>query len=105
MPQGYVFLGSEDEEFNKRFMQHEFELDEDMKWFSLYDEILSIINDGVDSITDEQMELFKNERTGYKSKELAYAIAHCALCTKHPINNMSRYCKPCEYYPKKYDGK
>lgn len=105
MPQGYIFLGSEDEEFNKRFVQHEFHLDENMKWLSKYDECLKVIYGTIDDITDEQLELFKNERTGYKSKELTYAIVHCLLCTKHPINNMWRYCEPCEYYYKKYDGK
>ena len=105
MSQGYIFLGSEDEEFNKRFTQCEFELDESMTWFSLYDEMLSIINGGVDNITDEQcIKYATNQRTGKTgSKQLCYALAHCALCTKHPINNMSRYCAPCEFYIHKYD--
>ena len=105
MSQGYIFLGSEDEEFNKRFTQCEFELDKSMTWFSLYDEMLSIINGGVDNITDEQcIKYATNQRTGKTgSKQLCYALAHCALCTKHPINNMSRYCAPCEFYIHKYD--
>ena len=105
MPQGYVFLGSEDEEFNKRFVQHEFKLDESMKDFSLYDEMLSIINGAVDDITEEQrIKYATNQRNGKTgSKQLAYALVHCALCTKHPINNMCRYCEPCEFYYHKYD--
>lgn len=106
MSQGYVFLGSDSEEFNKRFMQCEFHLDEDMKeWFSLYDEVLSIINGTVDDITEEQcIKYATNQETGKTgSKQLAYALAHCMLCTKHPIDNMYRYCAPCEYYYHKYD--
>ena len=105
MPQGYVYLGSGNKEFDERFVQCEFRLDENMPYFSKYHDCLEIIQKTVDDITDEQIEMFKNERTGYKSKELAYALAHCLVCSKHPINNMLRYCQPCEYYPKKYDGK
>ena len=105
MPQGYVYLGSGDETFDKRFVQCKFELDKSMSHLSSYKACLEVIQGTIEEITDEQMELFKNERTGYKSKELAYAIAHCLVCTKHPINNMIRYCSPCEYYPKKYDRK
>ena len=105
MPQGYVFLGSEDKEFNKRFMQHEFELDESMKSFSLYDEMLSIIKGNIDNITEDQcIKYATNQKTGKTgSKQLCYALAHCMLCTKHPINNMYRYCEPCEFYYHKYD--
>ena len=105
MPQGYVYLGSGDKEFDKRFVQCKFELDTNMLQDSWYNDCFKIIQGTVEDVTDEQMELFKNECTGYKSKELAYAVAHCLVCTKHPINNMIRYCSPCEYYPKKYDGK
>ena len=105
MSQGYIFLGSEDEELNKRFMQPEFKLDEDMKWFSLYDEMLSIISGNINDITEDQcIKYVTNSKTGKTgSKQLCYALAHCALCTKHPINNMNRYCEPCEFYPHKYD--
>ena len=105
MPQGYIFLGSEDEEFNKRFTQCEFKLDKDMTWFSLYNEMLSIINGTVDDITEKQcIEYATNRKTGkVGGKQLCYALAHCALCTKHPINNMYRYCTPCEFYIHKYD--
>jgi hypothetical protein len=105
MPQGYIFLGSEDEEFNKRFMQHEFKLDESMKSFSLYDEMLSIIKGNIDNITEDQcIKYATNQKTGKTgSKQLCYALAHCILCTKHPINNMYRYCEPCEFYYHKYD--
>lgn len=105
MPQGYVFLGSEDKDFNERFTQHEFKLDKEIKWFSLYDEMLSIINGTIDDITEEQcIKYGTNQQTGKTgSKQLVYALAHCMLCTKHPIDNMCRYCEPCEFYPHKYD--
>ena len=105
MPQSYIFLGSEDEKFNERFTQHEFKLDEEMKWFSLYDEMLSIINGTVDDITEEQrIKYGTNQRTGkIGSKQLVYSLAHCSLCTKHPIDNMYHYCEPCEFYFRKYD--
>lgn len=105
MPRGYTFLGSEDEEFNKRFMQHEFKLDETMSENPFYNEMLSIINGTVDDITEEQrIKYATNQRTGkIGSNQLCYALAHCALCTKHPINNMYRYCVSCEFYIHKYD--
>lgn len=107
MSQGYVFLGSDSEEFNKRFIQCEFHLDEELakEKDSIFNEALSIINGKVEDITEEQRIKFATNQITKKtgSKQLAYALAHCLMCTKHPINNMYRYCEPCEYYYPKYD--
>ena len=101
MPDGYIFLGSGDKDFDERFTLDHFILDEDKRKDSpeLYDLCLKIINNLPENMSDEEQ-----NKVGYnyvtnkvEDKQISYAVAHCAICKKIRINNSFRYCWPCEY--------
>ena len=108
MSQGYVFLGSEDEEFNRRFTLDHFELidKKDANSFveKRYDSYLSMLNKSFDELTDDELyELGQTYDTGrYQGKQIAYCLLHCLLCQKINLDMSRIYCSPCEFNYKKY---
>lgn len=108
MPQGYMFLGSEDEEFNRRFTLDHFELEEKDKLNSyaqyVYDDYFPILDKSIDELTDDDLyQLGRTWETGkYEGKRVAYCLLHCLFCQKPNIDISFMYCKPCEYNYRKY---
>ena len=81
MPDGYIFLGSGDKDFDERFTLDHFILDENKREYStrIYDLCLKIINNSPENMSDEE----QNE-VGYncvtnkvEDKQISYAVAHC----------------------------
>lgn len=109
MPQGYMFLGSEDEDFNRRFTLDHFELEEDKEKLSsyaqyVYNEYRPLLDKSIDELTDEDLyQLGRTWETGkYEGKRVAYCLLHCLFCQKLHIDMSFMYCGPCEYNYRKY---
>ena len=108
MSQGYMFLGSEDEEFNRRFTLDHFELEEKDKLDSyaqyVYNDYFPMLNKSIDELTDEDLyQLGRTWETGkYEGKKVAYCLLHCLFCQKLNIDMAHNYCQPCEFYYRKY---
>ena len=108
MSQNYMFLGSADEEFNRRFTLDHFELEEKDKLNSyaqyVYDDYFPILDKSIDELTDKDLyQLSRSWETGkYKGKEVAYCLLHCLFCQKLHIDMSFMYCEPCEYNYRKY---
>ena len=109
MPQGYAFLGSENEEFNRRFTLDHFELEENKDRLSpyarsVYDEYRPMLDKTIDELTKEDLyQLGRTWETGeYVGKQVAYCLLHCLFCQKLNIDMSFMYCEPCEYNYRKY---
>jgi len=109
MPQGYMFLGSENEDFNRRFTLDHFELEENKEKLSsyaryVYNEYYPLLDKSIDELTDEDLyQLWRTWETGkYEGKRVAYCILHCLFCQKLHINMSFMYCESCEYNYRKY---
>ena len=112
MPQGYMFLGSEDEDFNHRFTLDHFELrsrpEDGSKWeLELYDKYYPILSKTKEELNDEDLYQIGRyaDTDRYKGKDFAYAALHCFMCNKIRIDMSRIYCHHCEFDPHKYMDK
>ena len=112
MPQGYIFLGSEDEDFNRRFTLDHFELrsrpEDGTKWeLELYDKYYPMLSKTKEELNDEDLYQIGRyaDTARYKGKDFSYAMLHCFMCNKAHIDMSHAYCRPCEFEPHKYIDK
>lgn len=104
MPNGYIFLGSGNEDFDYCFTLDHFELAPKEKLEPYiqkdYDRLVNIISRNEKETTDKDFEGWKciRDPNGEEySKELSWCYLHCLLCKKVHINNSFRYCWSCEF--------
>jgi len=101
MPDGYIFLGSGNKDFDENFILDHFILDKNKEKNDpeIYNLCLKIIKNPFETMSnEEQCKIGYNYITNkVENKQITYAIAHCTICKKNRINNSFRYCWPCEY--------